>query len=113
MFARIGSKPVLDMPGYLTSCSINAYIRLLPAPRKIAQLPAKRSTPISAILGEKIVGSTGCKQFLPVRIEGDTVKPIFKESRTLTGTAKAVGYIIVNENIDFMQQGQSVKVILS
>jgi molybdopterin biosynthesis enzyme len=112
MFAKIADKPVFGMPGYPTSCLINAYILLLPALRKMAKLPLKRSITVSAILGEKIVSSTGRKQFLPVRIEGETANPIFKESGAITGTAKADGYIVVDENIDILQQGHSVMVTL-
>jgi molybdopterin biosynthesis enzyme len=96
------------MPGYPTSCLINAYILLLPALRKMSRLPPKRNINVSAILGERIPGSTGRKQFLPVKLEEDMAFPLFKESGAITGTAKADGYIIIDENIDIMEKGQPV-----
>lgn len=112
MFGQVRGKPVLGMPGYPTSCLINAYILLMPALRKMAHLPPKRRLTIDAKLGERVPGSVGRKQFLPVRVEGDKAIPIFKESGSITGTATADGYIIVNENIDILEKGEPVTVTL-
>lgn len=112
MFGKVSGKPVFGMPGYPTSCLINAYILLLPALRKISRLPPKISITVNAILGEKVPGSTGRKQFLPVRIDKETAFPIFKASGAITGTAKANGYIVIDENIDIMEKGQPVIVTL-
>lgn len=112
MFGQVRGKPILGMPGYPTSCLINAYILLLPALRKMAHLPPKRRLTIDAELGERVHGSVGRKQFLPVRVEGDKAIPIFKESGSITGTATADGYIIVNENIDILEKGEPVTVML-
>src|SRR6266545_2791263 len=38
-FGRIGTTPVLGMPGYPTSCLSNGYILLVPLLRRIARLP--------------------------------------------------------------------------
>ncbi len=112
MFAIVKGKPIFGMPGYPTSCLMNAYILLLPALRKMAHLPQKTSVIIDAELSERVPGSTGRKQFLPVRLEGSTAVPIFKESGSITGTAKANGYIVLNENVDIMEKGNMVKVTL-
>jgi molybdopterin molybdotransferase len=112
MFGQVKGKPVLGMPGYPTSCLINAYILLAPALRKMAHLPPKRKLTIDARLGERVPGSVGRRQFLPVRIEGDKAIPIFKESGSITGTAAADGYIVVSENIDILEKGEPVTVTL-
>lgn len=112
MFGKVEGKPVFGMPGYPTSCLINAYILLLPALRKMAGLPVKRYVTVKTTLGEKIPGSTGRKQFLPVRVDEKAAFPIFKESGAITGTAKADGYIVIDENIDIMEKGQPVTVTL-
>ncbi len=112
MFGKVRGKPVFGMPGYPTSCLINAYVLLLPALRKISRLPPKRNIYINSTLGEMIPGSTGRKQFLPVRLESNIAFPLFKESGAITGTAKADGYIVIDENIDVMEKGQSVTVTL-
>ncbi len=112
MFAKVKGKPVLGMPGYPTSCLINAYILLVPALRKMAHLPPKRSITINAKLSERVPGSVGRKQFLPVKVEENKAIPIFKESGAITGTAKADGYIVINENIDILEKGEPVTVTL-
>ena len=62
MFARVKGKPVFGMPGYPTSCLMNAYILLLPALRKMACLPQKSNITLNAKLGERVPGSVGRKQ---------------------------------------------------
>ncbi|MFH1662952.1 MAG: gephyrin-like molybdotransferase Glp [Chloroflexota bacterium] len=112
MFGKIKGKPIFGMPGYPTSCLINAYILLLPALRKMSGLPVKRNVTVNATLGEKVPGSTGRKQFLPVRIGEEIAFPIFKQSGAITGTAKADGYIVIDENIDIMEKEHPVTVTL-
>ena len=112
MFALVRSKPVLGMPGYPTSCLMNAYLFLEPALRKMAHLPPKRGLTVAVRLSERVHGSIGRKQFLPVTVEADKAIPIFKESGSITGTAKADGYIIINENIDILEKGEPVTVTL-
>jgi len=111
-FAVVRGKPVLGMPGYPTSCLMNAYLFLGPAIRRMAHLPPKRNIEVDAKLGERVTGSVSRKQFLPVKIEGDIAQPIFKKSRAITGTAKADGYIIIAENTSIMEKDEPVMVTL-
>jgi molybdopterin molybdotransferase len=85
---------------------------MLPALRKMARLPSKRRQIINARLGERVPGSVGRRQFLPVKVDGDTAIPIFKESGAISGTARADGYIVINENIDILEKGEPVTVTL-
>jgi molybdopterin biosynthesis enzyme len=112
LFALVSGKPVLGMPGYPASCLINAYLLLLPALRKMARLLPKRRVTVAARLGERVPGSLGRRQFLPVRLEADTAMPIFKESGAITGTATADGYIVIAENTDILEKGEPVTVML-
>ncbi len=112
MFAMVKGKPVMGMPGYPTSCMMNAYIFLKPALRKLAHLPPKKELTIDARLGERVLGSVGRRQFLPVMVEADIANPIFKESGTITATARADGYIVVAENTDTLEKGEPVTVTL-
>lgn len=112
LFALVRGKPFLGMPGYPTSCLINAYLLILPALRKMAHLPPKRTITVSAELGERVSGSIGRRQFLPVRLSVDIAMPIFKESGAITGTAKADGYIVISENTDILEKGEPVVVTL-
>jgi molybdopterin molybdotransferase len=112
LFALVRGKPVLGMPGYPTSCLVNAYLLLLPALRKMAHLPPRTRMEVAATLSERVPGSVGRLQFLPVRIVGDKAVPIFKESGAITTTAQADGYIEIAQNIDMLEKNAPVTVTL-
>lgn len=112
LFALVKGKPVFGMPGYPTSCLVNAYLLLLPALRKMAHLPPRTQMEVAATLSERVPGSVGRLQFLPVRIEGDKAVPIFKESGAITTTAQADGYIEIAQNIDMLEKNTPVTVTL-
>jgi len=112
IFALIGGKPLLGMPGYPTSCLINAYLFLLPAVRKMAHLPPRKGETIEARLGRRVPGSVGRRQFLTVKIDRGEAVPAFKESGAITSVAEADGYIEIAENIDILEKGEPVRVTL-
>ena len=97
-FAMVNGKPVLGMPGYPTSCLLNAHLLLGPAVRKMGHLPARHNLYIQAELGGRVVGSSDRQRFQTVRLEGKIAHPIFKESGAITGTARADGFIVVPES---------------
>ncbi len=112
LFALVNGKPVMGMPGYPTSCLINAYLLLVPAIRKMAHLPPRRMVTVPARLSDRVTGSIGRRQFLPVKLKAGKAVPIFKESGAITGTAQADGYIEIAENIDLLERDEPVTVIL-
>jgi len=112
IFARLQGKPLMGMPGYPTSCLINAYLFILPAIRKMAHLPPRIGENVEAKLSRRVPGSVGRRQFLTVRIEGSEAVPVFKESGAITSIAEADGYIEIAENIDLLEKGEPVTVTL-
>lgn len=94
-FAIVKNKPVLGMPGYPTSCLINAYLLLGPVIRKMGHMPQKPDSNIQAKLGERITGGKDRMRFQTIRFIDGKAYPINKESGAITGTAYADGYIIV------------------
>ncbi|MFC1987727.1 gephyrin-like molybdotransferase Glp [Chloroflexota bacterium] len=112
LFAMIQGKPLLGMPGYPTSCLINAYLLLLPALRKMAHLPPRTRATVEAKLARRVPGSVGRRQFLTVRVEGGEAISVFKESGAITSIAEADGYIEIAENIDLLEKGEPVTVTL-
>ena len=111
-FAMIQGKPILGMPGYPTSCLINTYLFLLPAIRKMAHLPPRRKEMVEAKLSRRVPGSVGRRQFLTVKLDGSDAIPMFKESGAITSIAEADGYIEIAENVDLLEKGEPVTVIL-
>lgn len=112
IFALVEGKPLMGMPGYPTSCLINSYLLLLPAIRKMACLPLRREEAVTARLARRVSGSVGRRQFLTVKLERGEAIPVFKESGAITSIADADGYIEIAENIDLLEKGEPVKVVL-
>jgi molybdenum cofactor synthesis domain-containing protein len=110
--AVIDDKILLGMPGHPTSCLSNAYIFLMPMIRKLARLPERRLTTVKAKLSRRIVSTLGRKVFMTVRIRGGEVEPVFKESSAITSMADADGYMVIPENVDTMEKGDEVEVLL-
>jgi molybdopterin molybdotransferase len=106
----IEGKLVLGMPGYPTSCLTNGYGLLAPALRKLAHLPALRTGGVELPMARRYTSTTGRHQYLPVRIEGGEVAPVFKESGAITSMADAEGYIEIPANVDLVEKGERVLV---
>jgi molybdenum cofactor synthesis domain-containing protein len=111
-FGMVGGTPVFGMPGYPTSCLTNAYILLAPALRQIARLPAAPLRTVSVPLARRVVSAPGRHQFYTVRIVDDAAVPAFKASGDITSMSKADGYIEIPADVDIVEQGERVKVVL-
>jgi molybdenum cofactor synthesis domain-containing protein len=112
VFGRVGSRPVLGMPGYPTSCLSNAYMLLVPMLRRIARLPEYRPNTVTLPLARRVVSTTGRYQFYTVRIENGAAVPAFKASGDITSMALADGYIEIPAQTDIVEAGEVVEVKL-
>ena len=112
VFGRVGSRPVLGMPGYPTSCLSNAYMLLVPMLRRIARLPDYRPNTVTLPLARRVVSTTGRYQFYTVRIENGVAVPAFKASGDITSMALADGYIEIPAQTDIVEAGEMVEVKL-
>ncbi len=112
LFGTIRGKAVFGMPGFPTSCLSNAHIFLVPAIRKMARLPSNPERTIIAKMGKRIVSSSGRKQFLTVRLENGNAYPAFKHSGAITSMAQADGYVMLPVNLDVIEEGEEIEVIL-
>jgi molybdenum cofactor synthesis domain-containing protein len=111
-FGRIGTIPVLGMPGYPTSCLSNGYILLVPVLRRIARLPEYQPHSMRVPLARRVVSTTGRHQFYTVRIEDGAAVPAFKASGDITSMAHADGYIEIPAQTDLVEAGEVVEVKL-
>ncbi len=106
----IQGKLLLGMPGYPTSCLTNGYGLLVPVLRKLARLPEGRAGGVELPMSRRYTSTIGRHQYLPVRIEGGEVVPVFKESGAITSMADAEGYIEIRANVDLVEKGEPVLV---
>jgi molybdenum cofactor synthesis domain-containing protein len=111
-FGRIDGKPVIGMPGYPTSCLSNGYILIVPMLRRIARLPPHRPATIRVPLAKRVVSTTGRHQFYTVRVEDGMAVPAFKASGDITSMALADGYIEIPTEVDIVESGELVNVVL-
>jgi len=112
LFGIVKGKPVLGMPGYPASCLSNAYIFLVPSIRKMARLPPKKLTIVKAKMARRVVSSSGREQFLTVKIIDGKAYPVFKKSGDITSLSRADGYTILPINLDVINEGDEIEVVL-
>jgi molybdopterin biosynthesis enzyme len=67
---------------------------------------------VEAKMANRVVSTTGRTQFLTVRLTGETAYPAFKESGAITSMAFADGYIVIPADVDLIERGERVRVIL-
>jgi molybdenum cofactor synthesis domain-containing protein len=112
LLGEIDEKLVLGTPGYPTACLIDGYVFMAPIIRKLAHLPEKEKKKIRAKLSRRVVSTLGRQQFLTVRLENGQVVPVFKESGAITSMAEAHGYIELATNLDLVEKGEEVEMVL-
>jgi molybdopterin molybdotransferase len=112
VFGRIGSRPVLGMPGYPTSCLSNAYMLLVPMLRCMARLPEHTPHTRRMPLARRVVSTTGRHQFYTVRIQNGAAVPAFKASGDITSMSQADGFIEIPAQTDIVEAGEMVEVKL-
>jgi molybdenum cofactor synthesis domain-containing protein len=112
LLGEIEGKLVLGTPGYPTACLIDGYVFMAPIIRKLAHLPPKKKQKIRARISRRIVSTLGRQQFLTVKFNEGEAIPVFKESGAITSMAQADGYIEIPANVDLLEKGDSVEVVL-
>jgi molybdopterin molybdotransferase len=112
LFGTIGGTPVIGMPGYPTSCLSNGYMLVVPMLRRMARLPEATPRSFRLPLGQRVVSTTGRHQFYTVRVVEGTAMPAFKASGDITSMSQADGYIEIPAQIDIVEKGEMVDVIL-
>lgn len=107
----IKGKPIFGLPGYPTSCLTNFTLLVAPLIRKLlgGEFKADRT---KKRLAHKVFSVKGRRQFLPVKLEEEIAKPILKGSGAVTSFIEADGFAEVPENVEILEEGEEVDVIL-
>ena len=93
LLARLDDTPVIGLPGFPTSCLMTGYLFVEPLVRKLAGLPLDHRRRVSAVLDGTVSSPAGKRQFLTVKLDGDTATPAFRSSSTMTSISAADGWI--------------------
>ena len=120
IFALLDSKPVFILPGNPTSAMMT-FIRLLsPHFKRWNRLPYETNITKKGILTERIYSELGRRELKAVIFSQPVgqkntpaiVTPILKGSETITTLLNANGYIEIPENVERLEKGDHVEVIL-
>ena len=92
----IDGKPILCMPGNVTSCLVCGHVFLPPMLRRMAHLPFVGNVR-RARLSEAAVSEYGMRRYLPVKLVDGVAYPTFKGSGLITSIGYADGIVAIGE----------------
>jgi molybdenum cofactor synthesis domain-containing protein len=110
--AVVDGKLVINLPGFPTSCLMMAHVLLVPVLRKLARLPEWKPKTVQAKLAQDVKSIEGLRQFFTVRLRNGWAERAYKESSTITSLSHADGFIIIPEEVTYLEAGTSVIVSL-
>jgi putative molybdopterin biosynthesis protein len=109
-------KPVFGLPGYPISALIIFDQIVRPYLERLGRRPPSARGVLRGILVERVSGARGRRWLLPVHLirKGDrsSVYPILSSSGAIGTLARADGYIVVGEEVEFLESGDEVDVNL-
>jgi molybdopterin biosynthesis enzyme len=80
--------------------------------RRMARLPPNTKTIVEAPLAVPLIRTPGRMEFHTVRIDEGKAVPADKESSAITSMAHADGYIEIPADVERLEAGQVVRVVL-
>jgi molybdopterin molybdotransferase len=108
----VGGKPVVCLPGYPVAALSDLYLFVRPALKKMAHL--HDSAPkVSARLAGKVASKAGYLSIVRVALkDGEAVPIMVSGAGILSSVARADGFVIVPEEREGMEAGETVEVNL-
>ncbi len=109
----IDGKIVIGLPGNPVSALMIFNVFVAPAITKLAGMDynfAEHS--IKGTLQKRIHSPVGRMQYQLVKIDGNKVYPIFKDSGAIFSLSTADGYVNVLKSIELLDEGEEVEVFL-
>ncbi len=111
LVGRVGGRPVIGLPGFPTTCMMQAHALVDPVVRRIGHQPEGPNTRICD-LGEEVRSPAGMTQLLPVIVEGHVATPSFRFSSAVSSMAQASGWIEIDPDITCVAAAAEVEVSL-
>ncbi len=108
-----GNTPVLCMPGYPAAGLVALFAFGKPAIRKVGNIPDIPEITVNVKLTGKISSREGYVSYARVIVEGDTARPLMTAGAgILSSIAKSNGFAIIPENVEGLEEGNEVDVVL-
>lgn len=111
LLGRVGTRPVVGLPGFPTTCMMLGYAVVEPLVRRLGGLPALRPTQTCA-LSSAIRSPAGKVHLLPVAVEQGLARPTFTFSSAISSMARASGWVQIPAEMTDLPSGTKVEVRL-
>lgn len=109
----VDGKVIIGLPGNPVSALMIFNVFVAPAITMLSGMDysfAEHS--VRGILQKRIHSPVGRMQYQLVRVDGDKVQPIFKDSGAIFSLSTADGYVKVLKSIELIDEGEEVEVFL-
>jgi molybdopterin molybdotransferase len=104
--------PIVCLPGYPAACAIDSMVFVDPAVRRLGHLPPAKFRKEQAVLSRKIASGAGFRTYTRVSVEGGVATPLrTKGAGILSSVSLADGYVIVPEDVEGREAGETVEVV--
>jgi putative molybdopterin biosynthesis protein len=108
-------KAVIGLPGYPVSALMVFKQIVSPLIQRMARAKGRSEREVEAKLAQRVNGAKGRRWFLPVHLlkgNGEKAYPILASSGAVGTLARADGYIVVPEDVEYIERGEPVQVRL-
>ncbi|HEX7925974.1 MAG TPA: molybdopterin biosynthesis protein [bacterium] len=114
--AKVGATPLAILPGFPTSAVFTFHMFVAPVLRLMAGMGEDDSQEVSATLPMRVNSEKGRTEFLLVNLvegtQGYAAYPMGKGSGSVTAFSKADGFIAIDRNQEYLDEGAPVRVTL-
>jgi molybdopterin molybdotransferase len=111
-FGAVSGKPVVCLPGYPVAMLFDLYLFVRPALQKIGRR-SDIQPKVKARLARKIPSRPGYLSLVRVALQGEEAEPIMiSGAGILSSVAKADGFVVVSEEKEGLEAGESVNVLI-
>ncbi|MDD4161121.1 MAG: molybdopterin molybdotransferase MoeA [Methanothrix sp.] len=108
----VADRPVVCLPGYPVAALFDLFLFVRPALQKMAHR-SDQQMKVSARLARKIPSRPGYLSLVRVALKNGEAEPIMiSGAGILSSVAKADGFVLVPENLEGMEAGETVEVML-
>jgi molybdopterin molybdotransferase len=109
----INEKLVIGLPGNPVSALMifNAFVA--PFLTKISGIEKEfEQKVVKGVMTRRIHSPVGRMQYQLVKVDGEEVQPIFKDSGAIFSLSSADGYVKVEKSVELLDEGEEVEVYL-
>jgi molybdenum cofactor synthesis domain-containing protein len=111
LVGRVGGHTVIGLPGFPTTCMMQAHALVDPLVRRIARQPMEPHAR-ACELAEQVRSPAGMTHLMPVLVEGHIATPSFTFSSAVSSMAQASGWIEIDPDVTDVAAGSRVDVLL-